>query len=138
MSDLDLAGSSSAALVVDCSVIIDALIGDADVRSRALLGERPLAAPALLDYEVMSALRRLAVSGAIGVSDATEALGLFGEMEIDRHAPGLMRARIWAMRHTITTYDAAYVSLAEALGIALFTADERLAKAAAAYCEVVW
>ena len=40
-----------------------------------------------------------------------------------------MLARIWSWRANLTTYDAAYVALAEVLGAPLLTADERLANA---------
>jgi predicted nucleic acid-binding protein len=35
--------------------------------------------------------------------------------------------RIWALRHNLTAYDAAYVALAEALQATLVTRDTRLA-----------
>lgn len=41
------------------------------------------------------------------------------------HAPLL--GRIWALRENVTAYDAAYVALAEALGVPLVTRDARLA-----------
>lgn len=36
--------------------------------------------------------------------------------------------RIWELRHAITPYDAAYVALAERLGVPLITCDAKLAK----------
>jgi predicted nucleic acid-binding protein len=46
-------------------------------------------------------------------------------------------ARVWDLRRALTAYDAVYVALAEALGCALVTADERLARAgAAAQCQI--
>lgn len=42
------------------------------------------------------------------------------------HAP--LRARVWALRHNLTAYDATYLALAEALGDAvLLTGDGGLA-----------
>ena len=37
--------------------------------------------------------------------------------------------RIWELRHNVTSYDAWYVALAEALRLPLATLDERLVKA---------
>ena len=39
----------------------------------------------------------------------------------------LFLARIWALRHNLTAYDAAYVALAETLNVPLVTCDTRLA-----------
>jgi predicted nucleic acid-binding protein len=50
------------------------------------------------------------------------------------HVPLLHRC--WELRHNLTTYDAAYVALAELLDAALLTADRRLARASGIRCEV--
>jgi predicted nucleic acid-binding protein len=42
--------------------------------------------------------------------------------------------RIWELRHTITSYDAWYVAVAEAFALPLATLDERLAKAQGPKC----
>ena len=44
--------------------------------------------------------------------------------------------RIWELRDHLTAYDAAYVSLAEALRCPLVASDARLASAAGIRCEV--
>jgi predicted nucleic acid-binding protein len=125
------------ALVVDCSAVVDTMFGGSSDRFAALIGTRLLHAPQLIDYEFISTLRRHVTSGLLGASDATEALHLFGDLQIERHSPELMRARIWAMRHKLTAYDASYVALAEALNVPLVTRDLRLARAAEEYCAVV-
>jgi predicted nucleic acid-binding protein len=43
--------------------------------------------------------------------------------------------RVWELRHTITSYDAWYVAVAEALGLPLATTDERLARASGPSCD---
>jgi predicted nucleic acid-binding protein len=43
---------------------------------------------------------------------------------------------VWVLRHNITPYDALYVALAEELELPLITADRRLARAAAEFCDV--
>jgi predicted nucleic acid-binding protein len=35
---------------------------------------------------------------------------------------------MWSLRHNVTTYDAAYIALAEALDIPLLTRDARLSR----------
>jgi predicted nucleic acid-binding protein len=43
--------------------------------------------------------------------------------------------RVWELRHTITTHDAWYVAVAEALELPLATLDERLSKAKGGACD---
>jgi predicted nucleic acid-binding protein len=50
------------------------------------------------------------------------------------HRPLLFRC--WELRQTVTVYDAAYVALAEILGIVLVTADGRLSRAPGIRCQV--
>jgi predicted nucleic acid-binding protein len=40
------------------------------------------------------------------------------------------------LRENVTAYDAAYVALAEILGVQLLTADARLSRAAGVRCDV--
>jgi hypothetical protein len=45
-------------------------------------------------------------------------------------------ARIWQLRHAVTAYDAAYVALAETLGVPTLTADARLAQVPGIRCDI--
>jgi predicted nucleic acid-binding protein len=49
----------------------------------------------------------------------------FVALPITRYGHGSLVARIWALRHNMTAYDAAYVALAEALEAPLITRDRR-------------
>ena len=51
-----------------------------------------------------------------------------------QHLPLLPRC--WELRHNLTPYDAVYVALAEALEVALLTADARLARTNGIRCAV--
>jgi predicted nucleic acid-binding protein len=42
---------------------------------------------------------------------------------------------VWELRDDISIYDAAYVALAEALAVALLTADRKLTRATGTRCE---
>jgi predicted nucleic acid-binding protein len=125
-------------IVIDASVVTNALADDSAqgqrVRDR-LRGNR-LAAPELVDVEVLSALRGRVRSGAVDHPRAQLALS-------DLHALPLLRAphwplleRCWELRDNLTCYDAAYVALAELLDTTLLTADARLAKASGLRCAV--
>jgi predicted nucleic acid-binding protein len=125
--------------VADASAVVEALsgAGASGERARELL-RRPIAAPHLLDLEVSSALRRAARRGDLDPERAGAAiLGLATLPRVRRYSHLPLLPRIWELRDNISTYDASYVALAEALGIPLVTADRRLARAAEHYCAVV-
>lgn len=123
--------------VIDCSALVDNLVLSRVTRITSRVAEGRLHAPQLIDYEFLAVLRRHVASSRITASDATDKLGLFADLAIERHSVELLRHRIWSLRHTFTAYDASYVVLAEALGIPLVTSDLRLAKAAERYCDVL-
>ncbi|MEO6473351.1 MAG: type II toxin-antitoxin system VapC family toxin [Aeromicrobium sp.] len=121
-------------IVVDASAIVDALISaesDNLSRLRVVLASNDLAAPQLLDYEVVSALKRVTLSGALSESAALDALAAFDELAIARWSffDGFRR-RAFELGKGLGAYDAAYVVLAEALEATLVTRDRKLAKAA--------
>jgi predicted nucleic acid-binding protein len=125
-------------LVVDASVLAVALADDGPDgdAARARLRGEDLAAPELLDLEVASVLRRQLASAALDVRRANLALTDLTAMPIQR-APHLpLLARAWELRENITMYDAAYVSLAEALEAPLLTGDRRLARAPGPTCPI--
>ena len=119
-------------IVVDSAVVVDALTGAEGTEDlRAALATEDLHAPALLDYEVVSALRGLTLGGHLTAARAEDALNDFEDLPLHRwpySAP--LRLRAFSLRDTLSAYDAAYVGLAEALGCALVTQDARLARAA--------
>ncbi|MGN6524328.1 MAG: type II toxin-antitoxin system VapC family toxin [Actinomycetes bacterium] len=116
-------------IVVDSAAVVDALTAaDGTDDLRAALETEDLHAPALLDYEVVSALRGLTLGGHLSGSRAQDALSDFEELPLHRWAcSGPLRLRAFSLRHTLTAYDAAYVALAEALECPLVTRDARLA-----------
>lgn len=125
-------------IVVDASVLAPALADDGvdgdRVRER-LRGER-LAAPGLIDLEVVSTLRRAARAGRLDDRRSGQVLTDLASLPLHRvqHLPLL--PRIWGLRDNLTAYDAAYVALAEALNALLLTADGRLGRASGVRCEV--
>ena len=125
-------------IVVDASVIVTALADDGDDgdRARDRLRDERLVAPQLLDLEVASAWRRMAATGRLDQRRARLALDDLRQLRVDRvvHLP--LIHRIWELRNSLTVYDAAYVALAEALGVNLLTADERLANAPGTRCHI--
>lgn len=125
-------------IVVDASVVVTGLADDGrdGDRVRERLRSERLAAPHVIDLEVVSAWRRLSARGALEERRARLALEDLAAIRIERfpHAP--LVPRCWELRHNTTTYDAAYVALAELLGSTLLTADARLAEAPGALCAI--
>jgi len=125
-------------LVVDASVLAVALADDgADGEcARSRLRGETLSAPELLDLEVLSVIRRQALAGTVDARRAKSALADLTDIPIRRipHLPLL--ARCWELRENLTVYDAAYVALAETLGVDLLTGDRRLARASGVRCRV--
>jgi predicted nucleic acid-binding protein len=118
-------------IVIDASAFVDISIRE-DAQSEWILGRlesEPLVqVPALFDVEVLHSLRRLDAVGAVGEKVIAAALAYLDELRADRHDHALLRPRIWALRHNLSAYDAAYVALAEALDVSLVTTDARLAR----------
>ena len=112
--------------VADCSIIIRLLAsrpGDDLLRQRLA---RTIHAPALLDAEVSSVVRGLAIAGSpkrITAARAGEMLADYAGLRIVRHPMQPLQVRVFELRHNLTAYDAMYVALAETLGLPLLTDD---------------
>lgn len=125
-------------IVVDASVVVTALGDDGpdgDGARLRLHGER-LIAPHLIDLEVVSAWRRLRAAGAMDDRRADLAIADLRALRINRVAHGPLIERCWQLRGNLTTYDAAYVALAELAGVSFVTADAQLAGAPGLGCQV--
>jgi predicted nucleic acid-binding protein len=125
-------------IVVDASVIAGALVLDNATgdRLRARLAGERLAAPAVMDIEVVSTWRGLSRAGRVPAGRAEVALADLAGMRLERAPHGPLMPRIWELRDNLGTYDAAYVALAEGMDTLLLTGDARLARAPGIQCEV--
>lgn len=125
-------------IVVDASVIVSGLADDgADGdRIRDRLRGQQLAAPELIDLEVVSAWRKLVAVGALDERRARLALDDLRAIRLRRAPHASLLGRCWELRNNLTIYDAAYLALAELLETTLLTGDARLAGAPGARCAV--
>lgn len=117
-------------IVVDASALIEVLVGEPNAALAARLAQEPvLHAPHLLDTEVLHVLRRLEQRRELTGAQVATARAHFDALAIDRYPHRQLSERVWALRTSVSAYDATYVALAEALDAVLVTTDRRLARA---------
>lgn len=117
-------------IVVDASAALELLLRAADrpgLVDRVLRSGEGIAAPHLLDLEVLQVLRRFVMAGELTEVRAAEAIEDHLSLGIARYPHDGLLGRIWELRANCTAYDAAYVALAEALDAVLITCDGRIA-----------
>ena len=91
----------------------------------------------MIDLELASALRRRVDRGEVSVPRANAAFADFADLALVRYPATEFLTRIWALRSTLTPYDAAYVVLSEALDAKLITTDARLARSHGHRAEII-
>jgi predicted nucleic acid-binding protein len=120
-------------IVLDASAALEWLLRTPTgmrVEARIFARTESLHAPHLIDLEVAQALRRYLLAHAITAARARVALRDLTDVPLARYRHDLFLLRVWDLRDNLTSYDAAYVALAEALGAPLVTCDRKLASAA--------
>jgi predicted nucleic acid-binding protein len=125
-------------IVVDASVLAVALGDDGTdgQQARERLANETLVAPELIDLEVVSVWRRHVAAKLMPARRATGALADLADLPMRRSSHQPFLHRIWQLRDQVTPYDAAYIALAEAFNVVLFTADARLSHASGVRCEI--
>ncbi len=118
-------------IVLDASAMLELLLDTepgARVADRVLARRESLHAPHLIDLEVAHVVHRFERLGEITSRKASEALQDLVHLTLQRHGHAVLLGRVRELRHSCSTYDAAYVALAEALDAPLLTRDARLAR----------
>ncbi|MFK0157359.1 type II toxin-antitoxin system VapC family toxin [Streptomyces sp. NPDC090493] len=131
-------------IVADCSALVFFLTDAGTVGHRVrerIAKEDRLAAPHLVDYEIMSALLGLARGRRGGdpkLSDIQlrKAMATYRDLAIDRHETLILWERVGSLSSNLSAYDAQYVALAETLGVPLVTCDARIDRSGMARCEI--
>jgi len=125
--------------VADATVVVAALVdsGDDGEWAESVLRGGGLAAPHLLPVEVANILRRFAMVGNLTPEVAALAHADLLQLRVQFFPYEPVAARAWVLRENLTTYDAWYVALAEALEVPLATLDLRLSRAPGPRCEFV-
>ncbi|MFH1176968.1 MAG: type II toxin-antitoxin system VapC family toxin [Acidobacteriota bacterium] len=99
-------------IVVDASAILDLLLrtfAAPAIEDRLFATGESLHAPHLLDLEVVQVLRRYSRAGELGATRGQQALEDLAALPITRYPHDLFVLRIWARRHNLSAYDAAYL-----------------------------
>jgi predicted nucleic acid-binding protein len=125
-------------LVVDASCLYDVLVGKphAEPIRQRLLADGDLAAPHIVDAEVLGVIRRDFLLGQLDLTAATQAVEDLRDWPGERFDHRALLERAWELRRNVRGWDALYVALAEALGAPLLTTDSRLARAAGPHCAI--
>ena len=119
-------------IVLDASAVVDLLLGiepqGPAILERVLEPAQTLHSPALLDAEVLHAIRRRLRRSVLTSGRAREAVTDLLDLRLVRYPLPPLVERMWELRENLTASDAAYVALAEALDAPLVTCDRGLAE----------
>jgi predicted nucleic acid-binding protein len=118
-------------------VVIAALIdsGPLGLWAEEVLAGGLLQAPELVRVEATNILRRLERAKRITTPEANAAQDDLMQLDIDLFPFEPFAGRIWELRHNVTSYDAWYVAIAEALKLPLATLDEPISKSNGVTCK---
>jgi len=117
-------------IVLDASAVVRFLLGlpgASSVEERMGAPGESRHAPHLMPLEVAQAVRRYEATGQVGPARAAQAIEDLADFSVAYYAHEPLLASVWALRRSLTAYDAAYVALANALDAPLVTFDARLA-----------
>jgi predicted nucleic acid-binding protein len=116
-------------IVADASAMLEVLLNTsrAAAMSNLLLAEgQTIHAPHLIDVEILQVLRRYVRTATLTNARAREMIQDYSDLRLKRYSHDILLERMWELRHNFTSYDAAYIALAEALEAPLITCDRAL------------
>jgi predicted nucleic acid-binding protein len=125
-------------LVVDASCLYELVSRGSYARQvRLRLDADPdLAAPHLIDVEVLSTIRRDRMRGLLDDTAALIALNDLREWPGVRLGHQPLLRRVWELKDNVRGWDAFYVALAERVQGTLITRDRRLARSPGIRCSI--
>lgn len=123
-------------LVVDASTLVAALVdtGENGLWAESLIASESLAAPDLAMLESTNILRRLELAHVLAPLESGMAQRDLLRLDIQLFPFQPFAERVWELRLNVTSYDAWYIALAEALDCPLATLDTRMTSATGATC----
>jgi predicted nucleic acid-binding protein len=125
-------------IVVDASALYEVLTGTATGHGigERMLAADELAAPAVIDVEVLGVVRREEGRGQLDPTAARQAVDDLESWPAVRYDHRVFISRAWELRANVRMWDAFYVALAEALDATLLTTDSRLLGATGPQCRM--
>ncbi len=124
--------------VCDASAVVAMLLdagADGQWATEALRGV-DLCAPALMPFECANVLRRQEINGLVSADQSALAHADLIDLVVELWPYEALAERAWELRNTLSSYDAAYVALAEVLDAPLVTLDRRIARAPGIECAI--
>lgn len=124
--------------VFDASVLVAALVdsgAEGHWAEESVIGHE-MAGPHLVFAEAANILRGAALAHSVSDEQASLAYADLVAFDIELFPFEPFASRIWQLRGNLTSYDAWYVAVAEALGCPLLTLDGHLARAPGIGCPV--
>ena len=124
-------------IVIDSSVVVAALVdsGPHGDWAEEIIAGGLLLAPELLRVEATNIFRRLERAKLIATPEANAAQDDLMQLDVELFPFDPFAGRIWELRRNVTSYDAWYVAVAEALKLPLATLDEPLARSKGIACK---
>jgi predicted nucleic acid-binding protein len=118
-------------IVADATVLAAVVFGEAEQpQAVALLRGRALAAPHLVDCEIANVALKKQRRERLTDDAVVDALEAYSAIDLERHHVDVRAVYALARRYSLTSYDAAYLWLADSLEAPLATFDTSLGHAA--------
>lgn len=124
--------------VCDASALVAMLLdagADGQWAADALTGT-DLCAPALMPFECANVVRRQELAGLASPDQAALAHADLLDLAVELWPYEALADRVWELRGNLSSYDAAYVALAEILDVPLVTLDRRISRAPGIRCAI--
>lgn len=121
--------------VIDASALVDALVvAQPKATLRAALRYERCVTPEVMDLDATALLSRLVAGGDLSEAEAVQVLRDVRAAPVQRFPHRLLLSRAWAYRTHPDPYGAAYLALADILGVPLLTSSPRLESAGYRLC----
>jgi predicted nucleic acid-binding protein len=116
--------------VIDAGALLEILLRTMRAEAvQAAVDDRRLVAPAVIDAEILSALRGLERNRTVTPGRAAVAVEDLRSAPVERFALEPLLRRAWTLRDHLHAYDALYVALAIELDCPLVTTDDLIPSA---------